>query len=196
MSAEQAGKPRCRAGRRFWMPGRTVLGARPARAIRPPPGRSWSRSQPVGTPFGPGSGPRLFLTPSATRCPSSPSMSATSPAHRRHGWSRPVRDLAHAGPRGRRTPGNAPSHGRSCQPISNDYLSPITRQYILRDLPFAIFPWRQSYDRGHALEDAMVHGGKLTELGSTFAQLLVPNARARSPRWFSLPCWSRMGGGS
>ena len=26
MSTEQAGKPRCRNGRRFWMPGRTVFG--------------------------------------------------------------------------------------------------------------------------------------------------------------------------
>src|SRR5271166_6045155 len=65
--------------------------------------------------------------------------------------------------------------------FANDYLSPLTRRFILRDLPFAIFPWRQSYDRGHALEDAMVHGGKLTELGSTFSQLLGAERQGQIP---------------
>ena len=56
--------------------------------------------------------------------------------------------------------------------LANDYLSPIVRQFILRDLPLAILPWRQSYDRGHALEDALVADRGLSELGYTFAHLL------------------------
>ena len=78
-------------------------------------------------------------------------------------------------------PGTPPAVGGLANRLSNDYLSPITRQYILRDLPFAIFPWRQSYDRGHALEDAMVNGGKLTELGYTFAQLLDAESQGQIP---------------
>ena len=78
-------------------------------------------------------------------------------------------------------PETPPAMGGLANRFSNDYLSPITRQYILRDLPFAIFPWRQSYDRGHALEDAMVHGGKLTELGSTFSQLLDAESQGQIP---------------
>ena len=78
-------------------------------------------------------------------------------------------------------PGTPPAMGGLANRFSNDYLGPITRQFILRDLPFAIFPWRQSYDRGHALEDAMVNGGKLTELGYTFAQLLDAERQGRIP---------------
>jgi len=69
-------------------------------------------------------------------------------------------------------PGTTPAGGGLANRFSKDYLSPITRQFILRDLPFFILPWRQSYDRGHALEDAMVDDGKLTELDYTFSQLL------------------------
>ncbi len=65
--------------------------------------------------------------------------------------------------------------------FSNDYLSPITRQLILRDLPYAIFPWRQAYDRGQALEDAMVTDGKLSELGYTFSQLLAGERQGQIP---------------
>src|SRR5271157_3920341 len=78
-------------------------------------------------------------------------------------------------------PGTPPAMGGLANRFSNDYLGPITRQFILRDLPFAIFPWRQSYDRGHALEDAMVNGGKLTELGYTFAQLLDAERQGQIP---------------
>ena len=78
-------------------------------------------------------------------------------------------------------PGTPPAVGGLANRLSNDYLSPITRQYMLRDLPFAIFPWRQSYDRGHALEDAMVNEGKLTELGYTFAQLLDAESQGQIP---------------
>ncbi|MGZ3387094.1 MAG: hypothetical protein ACXVB5_19580, partial [Isosphaeraceae bacterium] len=78
-------------------------------------------------------------------------------------------------------PGPPPSIGGLANRFSNDYLGPITRQYILRDVPFAIFPCRQSYDRGHALEDAMVNGGKLTELGYTFSQLLDAERQGQIP---------------
>ena len=78
-------------------------------------------------------------------------------------------------------PETPPAMGGLANRFANDYLSPITRQYILRDLPFAIFPWRQSYDRGHALEDAMVDGGKLTELGYTFSQLLDAERQGQIP---------------
>ena len=78
-------------------------------------------------------------------------------------------------------PETPPAMGGLANRFASDYLSPITRQFILRDLPFAIFPWRQSYDRGHALEDAMVHGGKLTELGSTFSQLLGAERQGQIP---------------
>ena len=44
---------------------------------------------------------------------------------------------------------------------------------FLRDLPYAIFPWRQEYDRGQALEDAMVALRQAPpKLGYTFSQLL------------------------
>jgi Patatin-like phospholipase len=75
----------------------------------------------------------------------------------------------------------APALGGLADRLSNDYLSPIARQYILRDLPFAIFPWRQSYDRGHALEDAMVVQGQLTELGYTFSRLLDAERQGQIP---------------
>ena len=78
-------------------------------------------------------------------------------------------------------PETPPAIGGLANRFANDYLSPITRQFILRDLPFAIFPWRQSYDRGHALEDAMVNGGKLTELGYTFSQLLGAERQGQIP---------------
>jgi hypothetical protein len=78
------------------------------------------------------------------------------------------RARASAGAGGRH---EAASPGGLADRFSSDYLSPISRQFILRDLPFAIFPWRQSYDRGHALEDALVKDGGLTELGYTFSEL-------------------------
>jgi hypothetical protein len=78
-------------------------------------------------------------------------------------------------------PAAPPATGGLADRLSNDYLSPITRQYILRDLPFAIFPWRQSYDRGDALEDTMVVDCKLTELGSTFSQLLDAERQGHIP---------------
>ncbi|QEH34548.1 hypothetical protein OJF2_30880 [Aquisphaera giovannonii] len=56
--------------------------------------------------------------------------------------------------------------------FAGDYLSPIARQLILRDVPMFIFPWRQRYDRGHALEDALTGDGRLACLGRTFGELL------------------------
>ena len=63
------------------------------------------------------------------------------------------------------------SHETLADRIAGDYLSPIARQFILRDLPYFVFPWRQSYDRGHALEDALADDRKRSEMGYTFAQL-------------------------
>ena len=134
-----------------------------------------------GALFGPGCGLRPCSTPSATRCPIFRSMFAMSQCIGRHGGSRPVCDLAGGLTRGRLASGTPPAMGSLAGRFSNDYLSPITRQLILRDLPFAIFPWRQSYDRGHALEDAIVAGGNLTELGCTFSQLLDAEHRGQIP---------------
>ena len=65
--------------------------------------------------------------------------------------------------------------------ISSDYLSPLARQFILRDIPLFLFPWRQSYDRGHALEDAFVKAGGLSELAYTFSRLADLEQRGLIP---------------
>jgi hypothetical protein len=77
---------------------------------------------------------------------------------------------------------NAQAHGSETEPmpggkaladrLASDYLSPIVRQFILRDLPFFVLPWRQHYDRGHALEDALADDSGLRELRHTFSDLL------------------------
>ena len=82
--------------------------------------------------------------------------------------------------RGRRAPSRAP--GTLADRIANDYLSPIARQLILRDLPYFILPWRQSYDRGHALEDALAEDGTFSEMGYTFSRL-----RDAEPRRGEIP---------
>ena len=65
--------------------------------------------------------------------------------------------------------------------FSSDYLSPLARQFILRDIPLFLFPWRQSYDRGHALEDAFVEAGGLSELAYTFSRLAGREHRGLIP---------------
>src|SRR5262249_54405786 len=73
------------------------------------------------------------------------------------------------------------AQGTLADRIANDYLSPIARQFILRDLPFSLLPWRQSYDRGHALEDALAADGRLIGMDCTFAELRSAEYRGEIP---------------
>ena len=73
------------------------------------------------------------------------------------------------------------AQGSLADRIDSDYLSPIARQFILRDLPYFILPWRQSYDRGHALEDALAANATLSGMDSTFARLRDAEHRGEIP---------------
>ena len=84
-------------------------------------------------------------------------------------------------PPDRGQPAAPQAQGTLADRIANDYLSPIARQFILRDLPYFIFPWRQSYDRGHALEDALAADGKLSGMDYTFARLRDTERRGEIP---------------
>ena len=182
MSSEQAGKPRCRAGRRFWMPGRTVFG-------RPTGPGDPASARPILVVIAASGGGLRAGVWAASVLDAIGNEVPEFPKHVRYvtgasggmvGAALFVTSRVRA-PAAGGLPGTPPAVGGLANRLSNDYLSPITRQYILRDLPFAIFPWRQSYDRGHALEDAMVNGGKLTELGYTFAQLLDAESQGQIP---------------
>ncbi|WP_165225486.1 patatin-like phospholipase family protein [Aquisphaera insulae] len=65
--------------------------------------------------------------------------------------------------------------------FASDYLSPIARQFILRDVPLFIFPWRQRYDRGHALEDALTSPDGIPGLSRTFDDLREDERAGRLP---------------